>query len=629
MNKLKFTWRGSVLLVLVLFAFSICAAQTPEVLKVEPPNWWTGSTLNPVRVLVHGKNFAGAKVEAVGAGIKASNVKISAAGTYLFIDVTINKNAQVGRRQLRITTANGTTDAPFDVVAPLSREGRFQGFSPDDVIYLIMPDRFADGDQANNEPPVSRGMYDRTKGRFYHGGDLRGIINHLSYLKELGVTAIWTTPWYDNVNHLDEREKYDGEPTTGYHGYGAIDYYGVEEHFGTMSDLRELVDRAHALGIKIIQDQVANHTGPYHDWVKDAPTPTWYNGTETNHTTNPFQPWTLQDPHGDYTARRDTLEGWFVNILPDMNQNDPEVARYEIQNAIWWIGTTGLDAIRQDTMPYVPRTFWREWSAAIKREFPNVKFFGEVYDGDPALVSFFQGGVKRYDGVDSGFDSVFDFPLMFQTRDVFAKGAPLRELSKMLAHDYLYPNPSLLVTFIGNHDIPRFKNEPNATNAGLKLAMTFLLTMRGVPQLYYGDEIGMQGAGDPDNRRDFPGGFAGDPRNAFTQAGRSLDEQDVFAHVRKLLQLRKELEPLRRGNLVHLYITEQQYAYARVTDKQSVVIAINNDSKAATIEFDATNARLKDGAMLTNRLGNGESVLVTNGKVKVNIPARSAVMLSK
>ena len=635
MNRYNSPTRFVLLVILLFAAVAICRAQnSPAVLKVEPPNWWAGHSINPVRVLIRGKNLGGARVEASGAGLQTGLTRINAAGTYLFVDVLIEPQAQPGKRALRITTSGGIVDAPFEISAPMGRAGRFQGFTPDDLIYLIMPDRFSDGDKSNNEPPQSRGLYDRRKTRYYHGGDFQGIINHLPYLKELGVTAIWLNPVYDNVNHLNEREQYpdvkDGakEPITDYHGYGAVDFYGVEEHFGTLASLRELVDAAHRLGIKVIQDEVANHTGPYHPWVTDSPTPTWYNGTAAKHLVNPFEPWTLQDPRALYEARRATLEGWFIDILPDLNQNDEETARYITQNTLWWLGVCGFDGIRQDTLPYVPRAFWREWEAAIKREYPNVNVVGELYDGDPALVSFFQGGRVRFDGVDSGVDSLFDFPLLYPLRRAFAEGKPVREVAQMLARDQLYPNPEALVTFIGNHDMLRFMNEPGANPTGLKLAQTFLLTTRGIPQLYYGDEIALPGGGDPDNRRDFPGGFPNDARNAFAREGRTPEQQDVFEHVKRLAQLRKELAPLRRGTLENLYIAEQQYAYARMTESASVIVVINNDAKPAMVEFDASAARLLDGTRLTDRLGATGDVRLEGGKLKVNMPARSASILT-
>jgi glycosidase len=618
-------------LVALLFAFAcMCAAESvPAVLKVEPPNWWIGHSINPVRVLIRGTNFSGARVEAIGVGLKTGPARINAAGTYMFIDVLIDPQAKPGRRALRITTAGGATDAPFEINAPINRAGRFQGFSTDDVIYLLMPDRFSDGDSTNNDPPESRGLFDRANKFRYHGGDFQGIINRLPYLKDLGVTALWLTPWYDNVNHPDEIEKKEGGTTTGFHGYGAIDFYGVEEHFGTLQKLRELVEEAHKQGIKIIQDEVANHTGPYHPWVNDSPTPTWYNGTRARHLKNVFQTWMLHDPRAEENARRETMEGWFLDFLPDLNQHDEEVRRYLIQNTLWWIGTTGLDGIRQDTWQYVPNDFWRDWTAAIKREYPGFRVVGEVKDGDPVHVSFFQGGRVRFDGVDSGLDTLLDFPLFYQIRHAFAEGKNLDEVPKLLAKDYIYNNAEVLVTLLGDHDDKRFMSEPGATIAGLKLAHTLLLTTRGTPQLYYGDEIAMTGADEPTTRQDFPGGFPGDNRNAFTKAGRSVEEQDLFEHVRRLNRLRTEFEPLRRGALVNLRVAPQQYAYARVTKRASVIVVINNDVKPVTIEFDVTRAGIEGDASLTSHLGTINRASVHQGALRITLPARSAEIFSE
>ncbi|HJQ33310.1 MAG TPA: alpha-amylase family glycosyl hydrolase [Pyrinomonadaceae bacterium] len=621
---------------LCVFASAVCAAQRlPSVTKVEPPNWWAGHSVNPVRVMLRGQNLAGARVAAVGQGIRTGLVRVNEAGTYAFVDVFIDRDARPGLRLLRVSTALGSADANFSVNEPLPREGRFQGFTPDDVIYFIMPDRFADGDPLNNDPRKSPGLYDRSRGRYYHGGDFQGIINHLPYLKELGVTAIWINPVYDNTDRPDEKEMYSEteggprRPTTAYHGYGAIDFYGVEEHYGTLDKLRELVDKAHAAGLKVIQDQIANHTSPYHPWVTDRPTPTWFYGTAENHLSNNWQKWTTMDPHATDATRRRNLEGWFIDILPDLNQGDEEVRRYLIQNTLWWLGTVGFDAIRMDTLPHVPRPFWRDWSAAIHDEYPHVNILGELFDGDPALLAYFQRGRTGHDGIDTGIDTVYDFALHYAIRDAFAKGESVRKLQQVLAHDYLYPRPEVLVPFIGVHDMQRFMSEKGATVEGLKLAQTFLLTTRGTPLLYYGDELAMPGGGDPDNRRDFPGGFPNDERNAFEKSGRTAVENDVFEHLKLLTKLRAELPALRRGSLVQLYDEEQQTAYARALGGEAVVVAINNDTKPASFAF-----RVGDiwpgAARLRERLGTIKSeVLTTNGVLALNLPPRSAVILTQ
>jgi neopullulanase len=626
------------------------SAQTPQVTKVEPPNWWAGHSINPVRLLVRGRDLGGARVEAVShqpasaltagapgeTGIRTGLVRANERGTYLFLDVHVEPNARPGRRRIRLRTPGGAVDFDFDILQPLARAGRFQGFTTDDVIYFIMPDRFADGDPSNNDPAKSPGLYDRRRPRFYHGGDFQGIIDRLPYLKDLGVTALWINPVYDNTDRLDERETYPEtpggpkRPTTAYHGYGAIDMYAVEEHYGTTAKLRELVDKAHSMGLKVIQDQIANHTSPYHPWATDRPTPTWYYGTVENHLSNNWQKWTTMDPYATGETRRRNLEGWFIDILPDLNQDDEEVRRYLIQNTLWWLGHIGFDAIRMDTLPHVPRHFWRDWSAAIKREYPNVNILGELFDGDPALLAYFQRGRAGHDGIDPGIDTLYDFALFYAVRDAFAKGQPVRKVAQVLAKDWLYPDARVLVPFLGVHDMERFMFEPGATVEGLKLAQTFIMTTRGTPLLYYGDEIAMTGGPDPDNRRDFPGGFPGDTRNAFTRAGRTAAENDVFDHLRRLARLRAELEPLRRGSVLHLYDEEQQTVFARtLAGHAPVFVAFNNDAREATIDLDVSRFGRPAELLFTDRLGVARDFTrAADGRVRFTLSARSAAVIT-
>jgi neopullulanase len=601
----------------LVFAIQIALAN-PVVTKVEPPNWWADYSINPVRLLIRGSGLAGAAVT-TAPGLRASGVRVNAAGTYLFVDVTIPRTLGSGSYPLQLRTSHGRAVAPFTVDAPLSAAGRFQGFSPDDVIYLIMPDRFANGDPSNDDPAISHGLLDRGKGRFYHGGDLQGIIDHLGYFKSLGVTALWLTPVYDNTNVLNSRQAIGGQPVTDYHGYGTIDYYGVEEHLGTLDLLRKLVDEAHEVGIKVIQDQVANHVSPYHPWVADPPEPTWFHGTASHHVNETWQIWAVPDPHVTAELRRGVLDGWFQDALPDMNQDDPEVARYEIQNAIWWVASAGFDGIRQDTLPYVARSFWGQWSAALKRQYPKLRAVGEAFDKDPAVTSFFQGGVKRFDNVDSAIDTVFDFPTYYAIRDVFARGNAIESIAQTFAQDRLYPNPRALVTFLGLHDVARFMNEPGATIDSLKLAFTFLLTARGTPMIYYGDEIGMRGGEDPDNRRDFPGGWKEDSRNAFDAPGRTQDETAVFDHVRKLTALRAKLEPLRRGDMIDLAVTKQTWVYARQNGKSAAIVAINNSQEAVEIPI-----AFRGDREFQSQLGVTQNLLLSGGVGKIHLPAHSA-----
>lgn len=623
-------FRASLRLCGTLFLLSLAvAAQPPSVQKVEPPSWWIGSTIDPVRVLIKGSALAGARIETNSPGITASNFKTSANGHYLFADLQIAESVQAGNYTLKITTPGGTTNAQFGIFASQPRLGNYQGFTPDDVIYFVFTDRFADGDPANNDPARSKGLYDRKKGRHYHGGDLQGIIDKLPYIKSLGASAIWTTPVYDNADVPDTKETYPDMPqTTGFHGYGAVDLYAVDEHLGDMAKLKEFVRKAHQAGVIVLQDQVVNHTGPYHPWADDPPTPTWFNGTVQDHLSNNWQKWTSMNPRATYQTQRRNIDGWFIDILPDLNQNDPEVERYLIQNSLWWLAQVGFDAIRMDTLPHVPRAFWSKWGAAVHREFPKVNILGELYDGDPALLSYFQKDKRGHDGIDTEIDSLYDFALFYAIRNAFAQGKPVREISQMFARDWLYPKPGALVTFLGVHDMPRFMNEPGATAEGLKLAQTLIMTSRGTPLLYYGDELAMPGGPDPDNRRDFPGGFPGDPLNAFTASGRSGKQAEVWDHLAKLGALRRGLEPLRRGATLDLYDEEQQLAFARVTNNSAVIVAFNNAATPATVAFDVSMIKpIAEGATLADQLGGAIRTTVRQGKVTFELPARKAVIL--
>jgi len=594
-------------LIWVMLAATV-AFGNPTVSKVEPPNWWPGHSINPVRVLIRGTDLRGATVHA--AGLKTTNVRVNDTGTYLLVDLEIPRKAKAGSYPLQIQTSSGSVQADFHLEEPLDPRGRFQGFSPDDVIYLIVPDRFADGDTTNDDPVISRGMFDRKKSHYYHGGDLEGIIDHLPYLKSLGITAIWFTPVYDNTNQLNMQQAVNGEGITDYHGYGAVDYYGVEEHFGTMETLRKLVDEAHKIGIKVIQDQVANHVGPGHPWVTNEPKPTWFHGTPEHHVNETWQIWSMTDSGAAPKLRRDVIDGWFANILPDMNQEDPDVARYEIQNALWWVGMAGLDGIRQDTLPYVPINFWKDWTAALHKQYPQLRAVGEVFDGDPAIPSFFQG---------VAVDTVFDFPSYFNIRDIFAKGGSLENAAKTLAKDRYYADANTLVTFLGLHDVARFMNEPGATAAKLKLAFAYLATMRGTPMIYYGDEIGMPGGDDPDNRRDFPGGWKDDPRNAFEAPGRTPQEQEIFSYLQKLLALRARTPDLRHGKFLDLAVTEKTWAFAR----GGTLIVINNGDQPTDVQVPFT-----DG-VYEGQLGIGGPLRINAGKGAVHLPAYTAEIYAR
>ena len=613
-------------LLIVFFGglFAVAAAQAPSVTKVEPPSWWANHTINPLRLLIRGTNLKDARLRPTRAEITVSNVKINPPGTYVFADVLISKSAVSGEYALILETPQGQTRVPFRLNANLNRETNFQGITSDDVIYLIMTDRFADGDPSNNLPAgAPAASFDRKNPRAYHGGDFRGVINHLAYLKELGVTAIWLTPWYDNWNGIKTCDK-PWCPSTYYHGYHAIDYYGVEDHFGDMTILRELIEKAHALGLKVIQDQVANHIGSQNPWANDPPLADWFHGTMQNHQLDKFQNSVLLSPHANRDEVRNTLDGWFSDDMPDMNQDEPEVARYEIQNSLWWVGMTGIDGIRQDTIQYVPRVFIRNLEGALHREYPRMWMVGEVFERDAAQTAFFIGGHTGWDGIDTKLDSDFDFSLWNVSLQVFTNKLPVRALRDQLKYDSLYPDPSKVTTLTNNHDTRRFMSLDGATLEGAMLHTAFTLTVRGTPQLYAGEEIAMEGGDDPDNRRDFPGGFAGDHANGFLASGRTKDQQRMWQWTHDWIKLRREHSALRRGRMIDLFYDDDSYAYALQDKTETVIVALNRSSQAKTITLPLSAIGVPKNAQFVPLL-DSDSRLDSNQRLVV--PARSAIAL--
>ncbi|MGZ8847650.1 MAG: alpha-amylase family glycosyl hydrolase [Pyrinomonadaceae bacterium] len=615
--------------IFILLASVVCLANpqesAPSITKVEPPSWWANHTINPVRLLIRGSNLFGARVKATRPQTAVSDVRINSAGTYIFVSVRINPLAKPGDYPLVVETAQGKASAPFHLNTALDPKQNFQGITTDDVIYLIMTDRFSDGDVANNVPAGSPpGAFDRRNARAYHGGDLRGVINRLPYLKDLGVTAIWLTPWYDNWNGVKTCDK-PWCPSTYYHGYHAIDYYGVEDHFGDMQTLRELVARAHGLGLKIIQDQVANHVGSQHPWADNPPLDNWFHGTLQNHLLEKFHNSTVLSPHANREEVQNTLDGWFSDDMPDMNQEEPEVARYENQNSLWWAGMTGIDGIRQDTIQYIPRFFIHNLSAALDRQYPRMWMVGEVFERDVAQTAFFIGGHRGWDGVDTKLDSVFDFSLWSVSLDVFTGKKPMRALRDQLKYDALYPDPSRVTTLLNNHDTRRFMSIEGATLEGAMLHTAFMLTVRGTPQLYAGEEIALEGKDDPDNRRDFPGGFPGDNRNAFSANQRTSDEQRMWQWTHDWIKLRREHSAIRRGHLIDLFYDDDVYAYARQDSRETVIILINRSSKERNIKVPTSAIGLRDGTQLSPLYIARAGLVLQKGEASIIIPPGSAI----
>jgi len=621
-----------VLLVCLSWAVPLRAQESanpnaPVVKKVEPPNWWVGLTPD-LMLLLTGKNL-----QATHAGCNLQEVTVSRTestgdGDYLFVWLKFAPELRSGTVICRITTAHGQTNFELPIAARPQILGRNQGITLDDVIYLIMPDRFANGDPLNDEPAEFPGSHDRGNPRAYHGGDLRGIEQHLDYLKSLGVTTLWLTPVVKNG------------PEQGYHGYGATDLYAVDPHLGTLADYQELVQAAHKQHMKILFDVVPNHVGPANPWVTDPPLPDWFHGTRQQHlkaesavkapfygspgtkeiTHDTFE--SLVDPHTPPQLRKNLTDGWFAGLLPDLNTENPMVVRYLAQNSIWWTEASGLDGFRIDTFPYVSRKFWEEWHEELRKIYPRLSSIGEVFHPDPTVTSFYQGGRAGWDGVDTQLTTLFDFPLYFAMRDVLLKGAPVGKLTNILREDSLYPHPEFLVPFFANHDTTRFAGMPEGTPARLKLAFGLVLTVRGIPEIYYGDELGMPGGGDPDNRRDFPGGWPDDPKNAFKKEGRTPPQEEVFDYVQSLLRLRAAHPALRRGKLWSLASDDTTYLYMRETDEEKILVAfhVGNSPRDITLSLQDTSAQ--ESSEVSPLFGEARAELA--GKtIKLQLPAQS------
>ncbi len=578
------------------------------VTKIDPPNWWAGLTPR-VMLLVYGHGFEGANVSCQYPGVHLDRTRVTDGGKYLFLWLQIAKSTRPGEMPCEVRTPAGTTRIRYRLSAPTNPQGKFQGLTPSDVLYLIMVDRFADGNTANDHIASMPGTFNRSLPRAYHGGDLRGIREHLGYMHKLGVTALWLTPIVAN----DPRSAQD------YHGYSAYNEYEVNPHFGTLRSLQRLVAAAHRVGIKVLLDMVVTDVGPKNPWVANPPEPNWFHGTPEHHTAATSNFLAITDPHASPRLWRNVVDGWFANILPDINLTNPDAARYFIQVSIWWAEQTGIDGFRLDTFPYVARSFWAKYNGTLHHLFPHLFNIGEVFNPNPVVTSFFAGGRSHF-GIDTGVNTVFDYPFYFALRDVLLKNAPVQRMIDVLACDRLYPHPQVLVPFLGNHDVPRFASAPGSSVSRLELAQSIVLTMRGIPQLYYGDEIGMTGGNDPYNRHDFPGGFPGDPRDAFTAVGRTPKQQAIFSHVQQLLRIRRENPALRLGWLWEIAWNQHCFAYARITKTERVLAVFNAGQTAESIPIAFGDTPLQ-GAKELVPLFPGPPLAVRNGKVAITLPA--------
>lgn len=570
---------------LALFLSAMTSLASTNIDRIEPANWFVGMKNSSLQLMVYGKNIRNSRVSVDYPGVKIDSLVRLDSPDYLLVYLNIG-GAKPGEMMLNF---NGKK-VKYPLQAREMSGDKRMGFTNADVLYMLMPDRFA---SARNITKPLKGMnpyvVDRSKPSLRHGGDLEGIRRHLDYFNQLGVTALWFTPILEN-------DAPDINDYNNYHGYDTTDYYRVDPRFGTNEDYRRLIAEAHAKGLKVVMDMIFNHCGFDHPWVKNMPSKDWFNAPEwlkegekvylqTSYKLTP-----VLDPYASEVDKRETVDGWFVKTKPDLNQRNPHVMTYLVQNSIWWIETVGIDGIRMDTYPYADRKAMSQWMKALDEEYPNFNTVGEIWVTEPAYTAAWQKD-SRLSTVNSYLKTVMDFSFYdkinlakSEETDDWWKG--LNRIYNSLCYDYLYENPSSVMAFIENHDTDRFLGEGKDTLA-LKQALGLLLTINRIPQLYYGTEVLMNGTKtvtDGDVRRDFPGGFAGDKHNAFTAEGRTKEENAIFNWLSRLLHWRQGNEAICKGKQIQFIPYKGVYVVARQYQGKTVLTILNG--KRAAVEMD-------------------------------------------
>ena len=547
------------------------APQMPVIERVEPPNWWTGMKWDEVQLLVYGKRLANAKFWCVDDQLVVEKVAASENGNHAFVNVRIPEGLPAGDYKIQVGAEGSKADFVFPILQREHRTNQHAGFGNQDVIYLITPDRFANGNRENDRTG-NLDDFDPADSRKRHGGDLEGITSRLDYLKDLGITTIWLNPILENSGR------------SSYHGYAATDLYRVDPRFGTNVEYKNLVDEAHRRGLKIILDHVNNHIGIRHPWIQNPPAPEWLNGSVDKHDRQKHYLHAVSDPHAAENSSRLLKTFWFVDSMPDLNQSNEFLANYLIQNSLWWIEFSGIDGIREDTYPYNDQPFMARWAKSVLDEYPNFNIVGEIWSNHPAYIALFQQGSKMPRSIETHLPAVMDFPLMMSWRKFLTGEGNLRDVYETYSQDFVYADPDNLVVFLDNHDISRAIFAAKGDEARVKLAATVLLFARGIPQILYGSEIGMLGGeSHVELRADFPGGFPDQTQNAFTAEGRTERQADFYDYYQKLLQLRKAYTALSGGKMVHFAPTwaNDVYKLLKIHGDQKILIIANgtNDTK--------------------------------------------------
>lgn len=560
---------------LLLVCFLIGGSAFPQVSidHVEPPCWWAGMKNNSLQLMIHGKDIGKTKAAIVYNGVKVKN-SVGTGNDYLFVDISVANSAKPGSVPIKFMDKDSVLISyDYELKARTEGSAKRAGFNSSDMIYLIMPDRFANGDPNNDDMPGMFEKADRSNPNGRHGGDIAGITSHLDYIQKLGATVVWCTPLLEN-----NMESYS------YHGYAITDLYKIDPRFGTNESYRAMVEAAHKKGLKVVMDMVFNHFGTNSYWMKDLPQKDWVNQWP-EFTRSNYRGGVITDPYRSKYDEKKMADGWFDVSMADFNQKNPFVAKYLIQNSIWWIEFAGLDGIRQDTYPYSDKDFMAEWMKTLREEYPNLNTVGEAWINYPPQVAYWMDNKNNRDEYRSYLSHVFDFPLMGALQKAFTENegwdTGLARLYEMLSQDFLYSDPSKLITFADNHDIERvYQVQKSVEN--VKMALAFLATTRGLPLIYYGTEaLSDRGtlSGDPGKRKDFPGGWQGDTTNMFTRENLSADQKDILDYTSTLFNWRKSNKAVQEGKLTHYIPEDGIYVYFRTLGKESVMVIMNNNSK--------------------------------------------------
>ncbi|MCD8193053.1 MAG: glycoside hydrolase family 13 protein [Tannerellaceae bacterium] len=569
------------LLVSLLIAFFVTNLHAANDIKVEPAFWWSGMKNPEVQLMVYGKNISDYRPSIDYPGVYISSVVGLESPNYLLIYMNV-ADAQPGNFNITFTQGKKSFTYPYELKARKQGAAELQGFNASDVLYLIMPDRFANGDPSNDNIPMKMPYkVDRNDPNARHGGDLAGIEKHLDYIEDLGVTAIWLNPVLEN----------DMEGGS-YHGYATTDYYRVDPRFGTNEEYVQLIEKTNQRGMKVVMDMIFNHCGSDHPWMKDIPSRDWFNHldkyVETNHHKEAYF-----DPYASEYDWDVMVNGWFVPSMPDLNQKNPHVAKYLIQNSIWWIEYSGVNGIRQDTYPYADVDMMADWCREVMNEYPNYNIVGEAWMNYTIGSAYWQTGSKLNFGKDTELKSVMDFRLMNIASEAFHDdsewGSGLRAISEHMGYDYVYPDIYNVLRFLENHDTDRFLPAMPTNLDVYKQSMAFLLTIPGIPQLYYGEELLMSGnkqKSDGYIRLDVPGGWPGDTENHFTASGRSDLQNEAWNFTQTLLKWRKGNDVIAYGKMKHFVVNQGVYVYERSLNGKSVLVMLNGRTSEVNLPLD-------------------------------------------